>query len=383
MPTGSIAEQIAAAIPGDNPAGVDTRTDSRRDGPYRVIKDAQVEARRIEKKAIEEGEGPSAALPQWNVVKDVGLEILTSQSKDLDVASYVIEAMVRIDGFSGLADGFLWTKVIVEKFWDKLYPLPDTEEGEEVTPEMIVDARIQPLSRLSDMELLHTPISWLEITDKVATGPYVFWHYDQAVEFEKLSDKEKEIREKRGTVTKSQFDAAVAESDISFFQRLLKGIQDCQTHYKGLIDLVSKKCKQSVTAGTPLPSYSKVQEDLDNCLKAVRFITKGRLPDLPDPTAAKPADAGAAAAKPQSAAAPVDKVLVTREDGFRQLLEVAAFFERTEPQSLIPALIKKVVRQGKLSPAEYFTELIEDEKIRLQIFKASGLDAKSKTADSK
>jgi type VI secretion system protein ImpA len=376
MPTGSIAEQIAAAIPGDNPAGVDTRTDSRRDGPYRVIKDAQVEARRIEKKAIEEGEGPSAALPQWNVVKDVGLEILTSQSKDLDVASYVIEAMVRIDGFSGLADGFLWTKVIVEKFWDKLYPLP-------VTPEMIVDARIQPLSRLSDMELLHTPISWLEITDKVATGPYVFWHYDQAVEFEKLSDKEKEIREKRGTVTKSQFDAAVAESDISFFQRLLKGIQDCQTHYKGLIDLVSKKCKQSVTAGTPLPSYSKVQEDLDNCLKAVRFITKGRLPDLPDPTAAKPADAGAAAAKPQSAAAPVDKVLVTREDGFRQLLEVAAFFERTEPQSLIPALIKKVVRQGKLSPAEYFTELIEDEKIRLQIFKASGLDAKSKTADSK
>lgn len=383
MPTGSIAEQIAAAIPGDNPAGVDTRNDSRRDSPYRVIKDAQVEARRIEKKAIEEGEGPSAALPQWNVVKDVGLEILTSQSKDLDVASYVIEAMVRIDGFSGLADAFLWTKVIVEKFWDKLYPLPDTEEGEEVTPEMIVDSRIQPLSRLSDMELLHTPLSWLEITDKVATGPYVFWHYDQAVEFEKLSDKEKEIREKRGTVTKALFDAVVAESDISFFQRLLKEIQDCQTHYKALIDLVTKKCKQSVPADTPFPSYSKVQEDLDNCLKAVRFITKGRLPDVADASAAKPADAAAGAAKPQSAAAPVDKVLVTREDGFRQLLEVAAFFERTEPQSLIPALIKKVVRQGKLSPAEYFTELIEDEKIRLQIFKASGLDTKAKPADSK
>jgi type VI secretion system protein ImpA len=62
-----------------------------------------------------------------------------------------------------------------------------------------------------------------------------------------------------------------------------------------------------------------------------------------------------------------------RNDAFRQLEVIATFFERTEPQSLLPAQIRRVIRQGQLTPREFFEELIEDPAARDKLFKTLGL----------
>ena len=73
----------------------------------------------------------------------------------------------------------------------------------------------------------------------------------------------------------------------------------------------------------------------------------------------------------------IDKELRTRQDAFDVLNKVATFFERTEPQSLIPAQLRKVVRLGKLSPADFFSEILDNSDVRDQLFKIYGLEKKN------
>jgi type VI secretion system protein ImpA len=65
--------------------------------------------------------------------------------------------------------------------------------------------------------------------------------------------------------------------------------------------------------------------------------------------------------------------LSTRDDAFRILLSVADFFERTEPQSLIPAQLRRVVEWGKLAPQELFARVIEDTSALEQMYKLVGI----------
>jgi type VI secretion system protein ImpA len=73
----------------------------------------------------------------------------------------------------------------------------------------------------------------------------------------------------------------------------------------------------------------------------------------------------------------VDKQPSGREDAFRTLESIALFFERTEPQSLVPAQLRKAIRWGRMSPAQLYSELIEDSSVREQIFKVVGISDKS------
>jgi len=50
----------------------------------------------------------------------------------------------------------------------------------------------------------------------------------------------------------------------------------------------------------------------------------------------------------------------TREDALATLMEVAAYFERTEPQSLTAMALRETVRRARLSAAELMQELIPD-----------------------
>jgi type VI secretion system protein ImpA len=63
----------------------------------------------------------------------------------------------------------------------------------------------------------------------------------------------------------------------------------------------------------------------------------------------------------------------SRKEAFARLNEVAAFFEQMDPQCLLAAHIRRIVRLGNMSVAEYFSEIVEDKNAREQLFKLVGL----------
>src|SRR5262249_45368202 len=66
-------------------------------------------------------------------------------------------------------------------------------------------------------------------------------------------------------------------------------------------------------------------------------------------------------------------VLHTRDDAFRHLLKIAAFFQRTEPQSIVPHALEQVVRWGRTPLPELLVELIGNEASRKEFFKQVGI----------
>ena len=118
----SLRDELLKPIPGANPGGVDLRCDP----VYDKIKEA-----RREDDDIPQGEWTTARkTAEWPTVIRLAKDALTSKSKDLQLAAWLTEAMLRREGFAGLREGLDMLSGLVETHWDHLYPEIDDGDAE-------------------------------------------------------------------------------------------------------------------------------------------------------------------------------------------------------------------------------------------------------------
>jgi len=66
----------------------------------------------------------------WRLVRDLATEMLRHRSKDLQLAMWLTEANLKLQGFAGLREGLRITRELMVRYWDKgLYPT--MEDGPE------------------------------------------------------------------------------------------------------------------------------------------------------------------------------------------------------------------------------------------------------------
>src|SRR5271170_7457674 len=113
----TLPDDLLNPIEGPNPSGASLR--------YDPIYDKIKEARR------EEDQPPAGMTEQDRKLADNPLVIklttdaLAKKSKDLQLAAWLTEALLKQRGFAGLKDGLLVCSGLLEKFWDTLYPEPE------------------------------------------------------------------------------------------------------------------------------------------------------------------------------------------------------------------------------------------------------------------
>ena len=78
-------------------------------------------------------------------------------------------------------------------------------------------------------------------------------------------------------------------------------------------------------------------------------------------------------ASPEAPPAQGNGAIGSREDALGRILDVAEYFRRTEPQSIVPYALEQVVHWGKLSLPDLLSELIADEAPRKNVFKQVGI----------
>ena len=132
---------LAAPLPGDAPAGPDLRQDFTPQSLYYRLRDARAEAREIERR-VDHDPAADAGVPiQWRTVRDLAIKALGEQTKDLEIAAWLTEALVRLEGMSGLAAGSSVIAGLAAALWDNgLHPQPD-EEG--------IETQVAPITGLS------------------------------------------------------------------------------------------------------------------------------------------------------------------------------------------------------------------------------------------
>src|ERR1700758_3341941 len=105
---------ILSPIPGVNPSGQNLRYDS----VYEKVKEA-----RREEEDLPQGEW-SRVVKTADPVQVIRLttEALTTKTKDLQLAAWLSEALLRQEGIRGLREGLDLLRGLVSNFWDTLYP---------------------------------------------------------------------------------------------------------------------------------------------------------------------------------------------------------------------------------------------------------------------
>ena len=359
----------------EKPQGEDIREDYSPTSIYYQIKDARAAARTAERQNLM-SDDPDAiyhVIPEWQTVLSLAPQILSEFGKDLEITAWYIEALVREHGFAGLRDGFKLATLLVEQYWDDLYPLAD-EDG--------LESRVAPLAGLNGEDgdgTLISPIKQIALTQAYNGMPYAAWHYEQAYEIETITDPDKkEARIASGSVTMKQIEQAVLETPTPFFVNLKEDIDTCAEVYTKLVELIDEKC------GNETPPSSNIRKTIKRVNEIFGFLTKNVV--LAESSVEEEAETGdgvvstdspTATAGTAKGASIENVAIVNRDEAFRALLKVSEFFRRTEPHSPISYNLEQAVKWGRMSLPELLSELIPDERAREDFFKLAGIPEQS------
>ena len=118
----SLIAALLAPIPGDNPAGKDLRYDPR----YDQVK----EARREDLELPPGGLATDRKLADWAQTAKLARALLEKETKDLQLAAWLTEALLKRDGLSGFTTGLDALRGLLEQFWEGAYPEWDEDDPE-------------------------------------------------------------------------------------------------------------------------------------------------------------------------------------------------------------------------------------------------------------
>jgi type VI secretion system protein ImpA len=346
-------DELLQPVTDDTPAGTDIRDAPSPTSPYSLIKDARSAARAAERQNLFDKDN-SEAIEQWRKVAELAPDIIKNHAKDLEVASWLTEALVRRNGFQGLRDGFKLIHGLIDQYWDNLFPIPD-EDG--------IETRVASLTGLNGEGaegVLIAPIRNIEITESHDPGPFTYWQYQQVLELEKIADADARM-EKASKLgySNSDIETAVANSSTEFFVNLRDDITDAINTYRQTAALLDEHC-----GAHDAPPSSNIINILQESLGAINHIAKHKFPieqDASEDEEAAASEGGETAAESAtSSAGPVRN----REDAFRKLIEISEFFRKTEPHSPVSYMLQRTVKWGSMPLEDLIRELIPDSSAR-------------------
>ncbi len=99
---------------------------------YYRIKDARNQARAEERNVTPDE--TAKASQEWNLVSNLGLQIVSSVSKDIEVLAWLAEAHLRLRGFEGLAEIYGATTSLLSSYWDEIHSIDDDDIEEKLAP---------------------------------------------------------------------------------------------------------------------------------------------------------------------------------------------------------------------------------------------------------
>lgn len=333
------------------------------------LKDARGEARLAERDALASGDPDvdplTAGLRHWQAVSAGARALLSEAAKDVQVAAWLCEAWTRTDGFAGLAAGIALLADLVEIYWDEgLHPQED-DDG--------VETRVAPLFGLfgnADAGTLLQPIKLLSLSD-VAEPRVALWTVE-SVRAQTVRHDDPEIAEELAARRQKRLDeieGAIGRASPAFVAETTRGIADSLAAIDRLMT--------AIDARTPLGRFgtqvSRPLEDAAALLRVHATPTEvaDETPDMPQAILQEDGGARPAPGGPQ----PVADGGLTRERALATLLDVAAFFDRNEPQSLIGQSLRDVVRRANLPLGELLAELLPDGEQRALFMLRAGITA--------
>ncbi|MGI9628436.1 MAG: type VI secretion system protein TssA [Longimicrobiales bacterium] len=325
-----LRDDLLEPIQGDNPAGIDLR--------YEPVYD-EVKLARTEEDDIPQGEwARERKTADFRRVIELTQSALATQTKDLQLAAWLAEALLREQGFQGFLKGLELIRELLARFWDHLYP--ELEDG--------------------DVEFRATPLEWLSqyLDYAVKSVPlnqsghsFLDYREAQAVGYESV-DQDKQAKEARqaavdeGKLTPEAFDQAFAETPKSWYKEMVASIGGCL----GAIDALDKD--GDARFGSVAPSYSSLKRSIGSVQRVAKKLLDKKLETDPDPLEPEPSvtptpESGEPAVNEPAATAP-SAAPGSRADAAKRIQDAARFMRGQNPRDPAPYSLLRGFRWAEL-----------------------------------
>ncbi|MDP2522187.1 type VI secretion system protein TssA [Neptunomonas phycophila] len=365
-------------INADVKAGFDIRNHPEYADAFYELRDLRNAIRAQERRALSL-EDLYALGSEWKQVQTACVDILATQSKDVEVLAWLAEATIRVDGFVGLAEVFDVIDQTLREYWGGIYPLPD-EEG--------ISATLFPLTGLNGDNgegTLVMPIRMASVITTPAGEMISGWDYIKACDLAQLTDDSKRQRKiDDGIKTIDQLQQLMQGTDSAQIKTTARAIDACKQNFASIDDFLQDQC------GYDSPPTSAIKNVLSTAWDALAAIARIDTSILEDP---KPAEEEASepeedSDKPEVRSSKSAQNTVvqfrpeayypsSREEALIMVSRLSAFFRDTEPHSPLSYQMERVERWGRMGLAELMDELLDDDTTRHQFFRLIGLSKDS------
>jgi type VI secretion system protein ImpA len=278
--------------------------------------------------------------PDWRVVAQLARALLT-RTKDLRVMMFSIKAAIRVGGLDGFASAVSALRALLEQYWDSVHP------------QLVVDGydnsvqRINVLRELCDRNGVLAPLRNAPLVTLPALGRFTF--RDIALASGELTAG---VSGAGGAPDMASIDAAFANGDPDRLRATIDALRSIARELDSIQSFVNSKMgvEHALDLGPLLELAARM-------LAAVLARAGGRVAAAVQ--ASSPARDGAVASTTAEAAVSgtEPEAIASRSDVVRVLEQVCEYYERSEPSSPVPILLRRAMRLAPMSFVEIVREL--------------------------
>ncbi|WP_036140666.1 type VI secretion system protein TssA [Luteibacter sp. 9135] len=378
---GRSLERLLAPIPGHDPTGSPVRGTSA----YRALS----EARRGDDPSLPMG--PWAAelrRSNWPRVSRIIVSVLSEQTKDLQLAAWLLESEIHERGHIAVAPCIALMQALCETFWERLYPRTDDASFEALGNVVRwVDDKLMPALSLAPL-----------VGENEQAVSWSAW--EMARRFERIKAVQRELPEEAAEApTLADLAALVGRQSTDHLRRR---VVDLDTAHAAILAFEGSLRAQA----SDMPSLSRLRGLLERMQSPMREELAQRGVALREPEEvpveqAPSVDAGGddvvaagrdAAADSDAGAGdghagtdhdesdddtspgyePLDPV-AERQRAYDVLEDIAAFLARIEPHSPVPYLLRRAVLWGGMNSAQLYHAIFVEGGGRLDMLDILGI----------
>jgi type VI secretion system protein ImpA len=268
--------------------------------------------------------------PDYDTAERLAAELLSTKSKDLQVAVFYVEALLKRQSFSGLRQGLELLCGLLDTYWDSLFP-------------RAVGARRGPLAALGSNDFA-IRVQLQPLNDK----GHNFWQYGQAssmptAEEAEADEKKRETRAamlRDDKIAPEMFAGAVDETPKKFYKESVADLDGSLAAIQRL-DTISKERFGKNDA----PSYRDLRLAVEAVRALVKEILEQKLIKDPDKEPTRAQDAGS----PQ----PTEETLTnagmaSATDAEGRVVAAAHYLRKANPLSPVAYLLLRGLRWGEM-----------------------------------
>lgn len=338
---------------------------------YSGLYDEIAEARRADMD-VSQGEWQTELkVADFRKVVELAIPALVSQSKDLQVAAWLSEALIKIHGFAGLRDSLLLLAGLQDKFWETLHP--EIDEG--------------------DMSGRANAVAWLDAQASLAimgsaitSSGYGFLDFEDSKKYDfpenmELLDTSEQVRlnelkaqaEAQRKVTGEMWRRSVAETNRAFCEATNLTVDECWTAFKELNRVIEEKYDRN-----QMPGLSELKKSLDSVQTQVKRLLEEKRAEEPDESDVSESAEGEATeggtGAPGTGMGTATGAIQSRRDALKRLGDIADFFQKTEPHSPVAYLVQRAVKWGNMPLESWLQDVIKDESVLYQLRQTLGFN---------